>query len=305
MISRVFKSGVTQSLRNKKLLLTLFVINVVFAIFLTLPIRSSLNTSLGHSLMSERLVAGFDFKYLFEFLKEYNHVVNTVAPLIFFTGIVYLLLSTFLTGGIIEIFSAAVSAPTHLWRADLQGQSQQGFTLARFMSGCGRLFPRYVKLLLISIVLWLLVFILYIILKLPKLAPTGTSVEESLPFWLGVVKMVLTIFAAFLVNMILDYAKIITAVEDRRKMFRVAWDAVKFVFQNLGRTLGLYYLVLLVGIIFLGVYLFISGIISTTSGFWIFVLFLIQQLYILSKLWVRMTFYSSQIILYSSKTRFL
>jgi hypothetical protein len=99
--------------------------------------------------------------------------------------------------------------------------------------------------------------------------------------------------------MILDYTRIKIVVEDSRLVFRSLLKAIKFVFQNLGKTLALYYLLVLTGVIFLLFYLIFNSIIPQYSFITILIIFIIQQFFILSRAWLKIAFMASQLLFYS------
>jgi len=81
-------------------------------------------------------------------------------------------------------------------------------------------------------------------------------------------------------------------------MFKTVKQAIMFVMMNLRKTLGLYFSYLLTTIIFMVVYLFLESFISVTGWLTILVFFLLTQIFMISRIWIRMSFFAGQYTFY-------
>ena len=108
----------------------------------------------------------------------------------------------------------------------------------------------------------------------------------------------LALFLLCLINMIFDYAKISTAVQQRKSMIMQTLRSFTFVFKNFWKTIRLYYLIFIVGAILVMIYALIEPYFDQTVVWTLILFFLIQQLFILGKIWIRLTFYAGQLELY-------
>lgn len=279
-----FTEGLKSVIRNKKMWFLLFGIQFAFALFLLIPLRSQWDKMLGHSLMGQEVVQGFGANVFFEFLYHFRHAVSLEMVLLFIMGIAYLTVTIFLNGGILSTFL----------------REDEKFSARHFFEGSGYYFGRFVRLFLFSIVFLIVVFLINkgIGLLFSKIY------ADSEPLWayLQILKLLIFFVLIFLVNMVFDYAKIRTILLDRRDMFKTGLRAWAFVFRHLGKTLALYYLVALLGIIFFIVYTATGKLIHASTSIGILLLFLWQQTYAFTRIGVRLTFYSSQAILFKKLT---
>ena len=157
---------------------------------------------------------------------------------------------------------------------------------------------RFFFLMIISWIFFFLVISLKDFLSSIVYNVSSTARSEIFPFYLSLISSIF-IYAVFLFfQMVFDYARIKTVIEDRRSVLQTTKDAFVFVFKNIGSTMGLFYLLLLTNLVLTVVFLFFKEIIPQTSAFSIFIFFIIQQIFICSFIWIRCWLYSSQLELY-------
>jgi len=279
---QAFKTGIGRVNKKKRMVLLLYGINILFAILLTIPFHALLQSFFSDSLMTEKILQGFDFDAFTDFMRESKRGIDTLTVDIFWFALFYLLFNTFLAGGILEVFYA----------------EERRFSTRRFFSGCATYFGRFLRLLMFSVIFFLAVFILNTALSALVSAITDdTRTEVPWIIWKLVQYLIVFLLLCF-VNMIFDYAKIKTVVEDSRKMMRTTFSAIGFIFQHPGKTLGLFYLLVLIAILLLVIYLLLENLINTTTAFGILLLFVLQQIYMFVRFGVRASFFSTQLALF-------
>ena len=309
-IFKAFSTGIKRVNKNKKMWFFLLVVNILIALVLTFPLYSALKTSIGDSLMGERLTKGFDYRWYDDFRYRFqdSDFITYISPTIVGSGaffsnveslamgrflqysptivtliIVYILLNIIFAGGILGVFHSP----------------EEKFTIKRFFSFGGNYFNRFLRLFIIS---WVFYGILYFVL-VPNVykivnSVSQTAFSERVPMVIGLIFAVVMFFLLFLVNMIFDYAKIRTVVGDSRSMLKETGRAIAFVFRNFGRTMGLYYFIGLLGIVFMVIYGVVEPQISQITPLLVLLAFVWQQVYMLGRIWVRLTFFSSQLNLF-------
>ncbi|HEY7545201.1 MAG TPA: hypothetical protein VID27_09980, partial [Blastocatellia bacterium] len=142
---RSFINGITQSSRSWKMTLLLVAANFLFALPLAVPVFLFVMKSAGGTIFAQRLFAdNLDALWV-------SDVINDRIPgaslasfgtemlvMLCAMGLIYLVVSAFFAGGIIEVFA-----------------SEDGrFTMKKFFSGCGNCFWRFFRLLLMSIIFY-------------------------------------------------------------------------------------------------------------------------------------------------------
>jgi len=281
-IWKIFTQGFGKVNQNKRMLLLLFGVQFVFALILLLPLRSELNDMLGYSLMGQEALEGRGANIFVEFLVHHAETISLERSLLFGIGFLYLFMTIFFNGGILGIFT----------------KKDERFSARLFFESAGRFFGKFFRLFLFSLVFLLLALLLYSALL--GLAKAIAGDAEVLKGVLNIILIIKLFFLILFINMVFDYAKIRTVVEDRKDMFRTGLRSWGFVFKNLGKTLGLYYLIFLQGILALVLYLVISHWIQGVTGLGILLLFIWQQIYTLTRIWIRLQVYASETVLYQN-----
>jgi hypothetical protein len=279
-VFRVLVSGLKMTFRFKWMILIPFSIQFLLALFLSLPLRSQLDRMIGHSLMGEEILKGTGWGVYIEFLTHYSKVISVTFLLLILAGVGYLIISIFFNGGILSHYV----------------QNPDRFSFRFFFKGAAQWFGRFLKLFLWSIPYIMLTLCIYVFINLGLTAAAGDS--EIWHFIMGLTSFSILLFLFFLIQMAFDYAKIIAIDQDEKKMFKTSLMAWKWIIQHLGRALGLYYLVFLIGLVLWGIYITVGSILPKYSAIGIFVVFLWQQGFVLARITVRMLCFSSQTTLY-------
>ena len=303
-----FFKGFKNAGKLTRMIILLLVINLTFSMILAVPMYHSLKDSFGHSLAGERMAEGFDYLWWEEYRDEAQGLEQTftpsiigkgailnnlegliqlrvfdLPPVILIFGLLYIILHTFLAGGILSFFR--------------KGNTK--FSLRDFFQGAGSFFFRFFLLMLFS---WVFFLIIGQVVKgsfdsiLSGMRETAFS--EVSPFYWGLVFSAVVFFLFLFIQMVFDYGRIKIVVEDSPNVLTSAVGAFGFVFQHLGSTLGLFYLLFLVQIVFTLIYILIQGIIPQSSFLGVALAFLFQQIFIFGLIWIRCWLYSSQMELY-------
>ncbi len=282
-IFKAFKNGFLLTGRKSRVIVYLWVVNILFALLLAVPFFHYFSAGLSRSLMGDAVLQKVNFLWLGDLVYQAMENGLTLSNGILFPAILFFLLYIFLNGGIVgRLIEAA-----------------EPVTLKAFFSDCGAYFWRFFKLFLISIPAYILV--LGIINGITG-AILNIFTENAATQWPGLIakniKMIVFLLSFSLVNMLMDYAKIGVVVRHETSVFKEWWRTVKFVGRRFWKTWGLY-LLLAVSLVMLSlVYLEIERFIPGNSMMLILVLFLVHQAYLFVKLWFKLNFFASQIEIY-------
>ncbi len=303
-----FFKGFKNTGKLTRMIVLLLVINFVFSLVLAVPMYHSLKGSFGKSLVGERMAEGFDYLWWEEYRDDAQGLERTftpsiigkgailnnlegliqlrvfdLPPVILIFGLLYLMLHTFLAGGILSLFQ----------------KREPTFALGDFFRGAGSLFLRFFLLMLIS---WVFFLIVGQVVKgsLDSLLSSmrETAFSEVAPFYWGLVFSAVVFFLFLFIQMVFDYGRIKIVEENSRNVLKSAAGAFGFVFRHLGSTLGLFYLLFLVQVVFTLLYVMIQGLIPESSFLGVALMFLLQQFFIFGLIWIRCWLYSSQMELY-------
>lgn len=197
-------------------------------------------------------------------------------------GLIYLAVSAFLAGGIIEVFA-----------------SEDGrFTMKKFFSGCGNNFWRFLRLLMVSSIFYGIAIGIFFLLTLRIDSADKLATVERPGALKTQAAALLMVALLALVGAIQDYARICAVLNDRRKMFREWFKGARFVFRRFLSAYGLYVLIAIAGLVVFALIAWVRGGVNQNSYLNVFLAFVIGQIAIASRAWTRMTFYAAEIDLY-------
>jgi hypothetical protein len=171
---------------------------------------------------------------------------------------------------------------------------------ARFAQAGGLYFFRFVRLGLISAVLYFLIFRFHGWMFEWLEGATRDVTREWTVLWASLVVYTLTACLLTVVHMSFLYAKIATVVENRKVMLLAALRGFRFVFSFPGKSLGLYYGLIAVSGLLLAVYSVLAPGAGQSNLFTVALAFLVGQIYLVAKLVVRLTLYSGQTYLFKA-----
>ena len=303
-----FLKGLKTTSRATRMIIFLLVINLAFSMILAVPMFHSLKNSFGSSLVGERMAEGFDYLWWEEYRDDAQGLEQTFSPsiigkgailnnlegliqvrvfdlppIVLVFGLLYVILHTFLAGGILST----------LKKPNLH------FSMKKFFSGAGSQFFRFMLLMFFS---WIFFLIIGQVVKggfdsiLESIRDTAFS--EVTPFYFGLIFSAIVLFLFLFIQMVFDYGRIKVVLEDSSNVLKSAAGAFGFVLRHLGSTLGLFFLLFLVQIIFTLIFILIQGIIPQSSFMGVVMAFFCQQIFIFGLIWIRCWLYSSQMELY-------
>ena len=98
--------------------------------------------------------------------------------------------------------------------------------------------------------------------------------------------------------MLFDYAKIMTTLYDLPGMIKAVEKASMFILMNLRKTIGLYLFYLMTAIILMMCYLYVESFISVTGWLTLVIFIFWAQLFMISRIWIRLSFFAGQYSFY-------
>ncbi len=295
-IVAAFRNGIERVGRAPLVLVGVFLLTFLVALPLGLTLRPMLVASLDGN--AHAASANTDYTWWEQFAGQATGIGKTLSPRIIgfaavldnvsavldnrahvvpvaAAGSAYLLLWIFLTGGIIDRY-----ARNHATRA------------AAFFAACGVYFFRFLRLGVAAALAYYVLFAYVhpLLLNSAYGALTGDLTEEWKAFLLRAV--LYAVFGALLcaVNIVFDYAKVRTVVEDRRSMMAASMASLAFLVRR-PAALGLYVLDGAAFVIVFAAYAFAAPGAAASAV----PALVVGQLYLLARLWCRLVFVASEI----------
>lgn len=311
-ILAALKEGITLATRHWRALLVVYLCNLALAGSVAIPVYKTLDANLSNSESAEKMAEGFDWLWYQEFISSRDQADDVAASVrpwqqgvttllvnferyvrgdlrsslpaqLFWIGIIYLLVTTFLTGGILGLFA----------------EEEARFTFRFFFDRAGRYFMILAAIIVVAnIAYWLLWevaginwqrFVSYI------RSEATTEWTPVLLDWLGAV---LLLVIAFFIRMVMDYSRIAAVAWHKMGLLPALLGAIVFSLNNLKKTVGLFYLTTALAILLAAAYglLITTGSGATTSG--LIAMLLVQQGFIIATIWIRMVYLGGQLSFY-------
>lgn len=284
MILQSWKNGFVQLNLNRRMIIVYYLTSLIFGLILMTPMWSSLRSFIGGSEMGGVLAGNFDWDFLFEFIKNNPNLISTLLWLIVVIFIIHTFWSLFLSGGAFTIFAG-----------------NEKYTPAAFWGGAAKYFGRFVRLAAWSLVLVLALIFLQFLPDLVQRVFFGKDPYQNITYWMSWVKIGFRFLCFLFFKLVLDYARIHTVMTGERIMRASFMEGVSFASRNFFAAFGLSLVFFLAGALVLLLYNPLADSLSAPSGVVIFVLWIVQQLYLLCRKTLELALYASQVHLYRER----
>lgn len=281
--------GIKQASGQGKMVLVLWMFSLLFAAVVYLGASGYFAGALGGSALAENL-RQFDAGLFLEMLVHNQAPLGTMFKVIGGLAFLYFWLSVFFAGGILHVLLGANTAAE-------AGPGRRRFA-PEFFRGAGRHFGRFFRLEIYALIFWAVFLVFQLAFSAAAKLITADGTDERMLTYMFWVRLALSCVLIFLIRMILDYARIIIARADTGRVWRSLWEAVRFVFGKLFGTLALYYILLLTGLAIFLIYWGVHCRISAGSPAMIWLAFLVGQIFVLSRGWLRIACQAAQITFY-------
>lgn len=260
------KHGFRLATYNFKLWSLLYLINLLFAGLVIVPVLYYLGNKLAFTKATDRLIGGFDFTLFSDFLNQHPAFLRFLSTQTLVVGILFLLLYVYLTGGILTRFK---NMETDLHR------------FGEFWAGCGKNFLRLLRLSIYFLIIHLgVAWLFFTIFKWSVQGGLENFTSEAAIFFRAKICFFFYGIFALFFFMVHDYAKLMVVSSNRRWIFQPFWSAFRLVIKNLRTTFGLY-------LVLFGIFVLISLLYGLTDslihrmGIPSLALFLTGQIYVI------------------------
>lgn len=221
--------------RNKRYIIWFYVLNVSLAEFGASAFRNQAHTILDRSLLSQRLVRGFDLAVLTEMLSmpDFGPTSASSMSAMYFALLFFAATALFLPG-ILQGYASTYRLP----RED-------------FFRACGRNLWRFIRLMIIAgIIMGIVAGILFSI-RGALVKAAGKSTNELLPFYTSMASLLVIFLMICTLRIWFDLAQADVVLSDQRAVRRSIGKAFRHTWRGLGRLLGSYVVATIVAVIFL------------------------------------------------------
>ncbi len=292
-VLKSYGNGLKRAFLEPKMVAVLWLVNFVTASVIYFLFSGYLSDKIGNRLVAANFLERFDFKTFFELLIHEGQGLHWIFTTALILAFLYYWTAVFLHGGILEVLKS---------RGIIGDSESRGTRFATvFFQGAGKYFGRFFRLAIYSLLLWIVLALVYSLLNLILKSFTAGGTNEPAILFRFVARPIIVLILYFLIRMICDYARIMIVVEDSKAVFRSLFQAIRFVFRNFFKTVILYYLVLITGVVIFGIYWIVQKMIPTQTLLPILVAFLVGQIFILSRGWLKIVLQAAQLHFYRYK----
>jgi len=288
-----FAEGVKNVWTEKFLVGMMFLFKLFFSLVLLFPLYFMFSASFATNVKASNFLTGFDLSLVIDFVYHWRKTLPIYFLMFILVCGMAMVAFVFLSGGFWGTLRDRVKN---------KGPNSR---IERFFGYCGKYFWGMLKISILMIVLYFIALFLFLFLSTIFDNLAGRTSWWEIFSWRMAAKFFIAIILFFLANMMGDYLKIFLIENYGERFFKVVGKTFKFLLTNLFRTLSLYYFLSVISvatiIIYLGLYNAMNAM--PEIGFFIFLTFLIQQIFVMFTSFYRLVYYSSQLVLYDKVSR--
>jgi len=265
--------------KNWKMCLILYAFNIGFAVVAAFPLNNYLQSTVAHTLSIQESLKGFNYAIISDFLNEYGTGLAVVFNQSLVILFLFLLVSIFLTGGILNVIKYYPSR----------------FESGLFWQGCIKYFWRLFRLTAYFLIAQgLLLFVAFNVYTFISGGINFFELESDKQL-VDAFKIVFPVylFLVMLLFLIQDYIKIHMAHEEKFLLTKPIWQGIVLVFKNFIPFLLLYIFNLITFLLLFATYWFISDVFQTETLSMIILVFAISQISIIARIGSRLINLSS------------
>jgi len=274
--------GLKQVRRHRRLLVILYLLNLLLALIGLWPLHAAMRDYTGHSrLTATDSLPSFDA--VLEFLIYKKDVLPAMAPILVASFLVYGLVQLFLYGGILSVFLR-----------------NRKYEAAYFWGRCGKLFRRLLVLLLWSLPFLAVLVLLPQSITLIKKAVWGPDPYQYITFWSGWLVTIVQMAMVLLYHLLYDYAALYLVRHENARSLEALKYSLIFNVKNFTTTAGITFAVAGAGIALVLLYNALAALLDFNLTLTVVLLLLVQQAYIFMRLLLKLARYAAQIGFYQN-----
>ncbi len=220
----VVTAGFSLLWRRQGILWWVFVVNFVCGALGTVPAMLVLHRTLEHSLAGRPLSKGFDLGMLIELIRLPNVRLMNAATSSYIFAFVFFLFMLFVSGGILETY--------HLDRK---------LTTGDFFAASGAFFWRFVRLMLLSLIPFIVVSMIYQGLMKVSDSVGDRAIADQVGIFLFWFAVAVFLLLALVVRLWFDIAQVRAVAQNERGMWRNTWKAFGITFRRLPSLFWMYF----------------------------------------------------------------
>ena len=273
---KAFVTGLKSGRKNLRMIFLLYILNLLTAYLMTMPVSMMLTKALNQTTASADLFKSFDVTVFRTIIFKYGAGIVLHKVILTF-GIFYLLLNIFLAGGILVVLS---------------GMSR--FSLAGFFRDCMTYVRRFLLLYLYAILFLILTIALPVITGALADAFTENTGTEFWPIIILFLELSFGSVLLFFFSMLLDYSRILIVEHGYHRILDTITEALIFIWHHKTATILLYGFFMLLLLLIFSFYLIIERNVHVDNNFALLAFLLMTQVFIFLRAGLRVSLLGGQ-----------
>lgn len=270
----IYKTAFLSIRQYWKLVVFLYAITFILAFLIARPFYSTLLSEANGSIELDRLVKSFDYTAFSDFIRLHGNALKPFLSLALLLYWVHLVLSNLFLGGIFNLFQT----------------KEKNFSLGNLITNGMPTFGKYLLIVLFETLLLICVlFASGMFFFIFSLIAEGGSEREFILWLIPPILLLLVSLTVALVSC--DFSKIYLYHNPQKNAWQAFLAGIGYVFGKL-RSVQFYWFFALLILLLSLVYIGLNSAIGMVSGFTIYVMFLIQQAYILGRNGLRVGYWA-------------
>ncbi len=210
--------------RRRGILGWVFAVNLVCGALGMAPAAMQLNRALQHTLAGQKLSRGFDVGMFAELVRLPNVSIMRFTTACYVFAFLFLLFMLFVSGGILESY-----------------RQDRKLDTGDFFAASGAFFWRFVRLMLLSLVPFILVSIVHE--GLDKLADYvgDRAVADQVGVYMSFAAVIVFLLLALAVRLWFDIAQVRAVAQNERRMWRNLWRSWRITWRGFGQLYRMYF----------------------------------------------------------------
>jgi hypothetical protein len=231
----ILSNGLRRVLVNKRYIFWFYVLNVALAWLGAGAFENEVHEILDQSLRADRLLHGFDFAALIEMFArpEFGSMIASATPAMHF-ALLYFILTALFMPGVLQGYASTYRLP----RED-------------FFRACGRNLWRFIRLMIVAAIVMGIAAGVLFGLRMPLLKKGAESTNELLPFYVSMATLCIIFLVMTALRIWFDLAEVDIVLSDQRAVRKSIGLGFRHMWRSLGRLLGGYVLIAIIGILIL------------------------------------------------------
>ena len=278
-------NGFVLAYRAKKLVTTIFFITLFIALIIAIPFGSTLGKKAGNSMAFVSLIKGFNFSVYQDFMNQFSGSIYPFISVAIWMGVFYLLFTIFFEGGVLDILI----------------RNERKYSLITFWGAGARYFSRFLRLAVYSVVVQVVIVLaVYIpVINILDSVSANAANEKTLFYILLTGVIIHLIFFIFILT-VTDYAKIMMVENKKYKPLKTLFKSLGFVLRHFLSTYSLYLSLLIMPVAIFIIYFWLEAQIGMSTGITIFIIFIVQQVFIWCRILIKIWILGSELFLFDN-----